>query len=560
MMENQLMFAMNRRMLLAAAAAAPLPALATETIKVRWDSYAPESLPTDSLPLKWNQEVLVAIRVIAPPPTVGARNLAIVHTAMYNAWAAYDARAMDTQLGAALRRPAAERTTANQLKAISYAAYLAAIDQFPTQAEQFASFMRKLGYDPTQLNEDASKPEGVAMRSVQALLAYRHHDGSNQLGDLNPKGFYTDHTGFRPYRPTSPDTADLNKWSPMIVGNGMGGFNDIDARLRTINAKPRQPVTVELGGFIEQRYTTPHWGSVLPFGIDSPKSVVAMPPIYFREDDRVAGVNEDNETYADLDALGDDDYPRSYREQVRQVLRYSARLTNREKAIAEYWADGPLSEGPPGHWNVLAHYISRLNGHDLRQDIHMFLVLNNALMDAGITSWHNKRLYQYVRPYQSVRMLFADAMVKAWSGPVTGVQKIQGSQWWPYQEKYFVTPPFPEHTSGHSTFSFAAATALRLFRGSDRLGAYAVVRKGSSSIEIGRGPTEDVQLSWSTLTEAATQAGMSRRYAGLHFAHGDLQGRANGIKVGEAAWRACRDCIEGQSLPVARKYVNLYAS
>ena len=89
----------------------------------------------------------------------------------------------------------------------------------------------------------------------------------------------------------------------------------------------------------------------------------------------------------------------------------------------------------------------------------MFFVLNNAVMDAGIVSWHSKRVYHYVRPLPAVKHLFGDTDIRAWSGPVGGVRAIKGADWWPYQEKYFVTPAFPEHVSGHSTFSAAAATA-----------------------------------------------------------------------------------------------------
>lgn len=552
----------QRRTLVVAAAIAgtmPFPVTAQKSIKVRWDSYAPEVLDTDSLAMKWNHEFLVAVRVIAPPPTVTSRNLAILHTAMYNAWAAYDARALDTQLGSSLRRPASERTKANRERAISYAAYLAAVDQFPSQTDQFDAFMRKLGYDTARLSDDPTTPEGVAVRSVQALLSHRHHDGSNQLGDLNPKGLYTDASGYKPYQPGPDGTVDPTQWSPLTTGNGLGGFQDIHTHLQKLGAKARQRVTAELGGFAVQRYVTPHWGNVLPFGIARSTEAMAAPPLRFADSDLKPANNEDNENYADLDALGDDQYPTSFRQQVRQVLRYSARLTNREKAIAEYWADGPLSEAPPGHWNVLAHYLARLNGHDMDQDIKMFFVLNNAVMDAGIVSWHAKRVHRYVRPLPAVKHLFGDMDVRAWSGPIGGVKNIKGADWWPYQEKYFVTPAFPEHTSGHSTFSFAAATALRLFRGSDAFGAFAVVRRGSSSIDIGRTPTEDVTLNWPTLTDAAREASLSRRYAGLHFAHGDLEGRKLGAKVGEAAYQTAMACIEGKGIPRPAKYTNLYA-
>jgi hypothetical protein len=553
----------RRHFITAAAVAGAWPASAFAQgngIRVRWDSYAPEVLATDSLPMKWNHEFLVAIRVIAPPPTVSARNLAIVHTAIYNAWAAYDEKALDTQLGAALRRPRAERTEANRARAISYAAYYAALDQFPSQAEQFDGFMRRLGLDPMQRSTDATRPEGVALRSVQALLSYRHRDGANQLGDLNPKGLYTDPTKFKPYAASTGEAIDMTRWQALVSGNGMGGFNDIHARMKAIGAKPRQRVTVELGGFNQQRCVTPHWGNVLPFGIESAAQLGVRPPLDFTEADRLAAPGEDNDTYADLDPLTDDAYPQNYRQQVRQVLRYSARLTDREKAIVEYWADGPLSEAPPGHWNVLSHYLARSNRHGVDQDVKMFFVLNNALLDASIAAWHTKRTYNYVRPVTAVHALLGDQAVKSWTGPSEGIKLAPARQWWPYQEKYFVSPAFPEHVSGHSTFTYAAATALRLFRGSDEFGAFAVVRRGSSSVEIGRSPKQDVTLQWDTLTAAAREASLSRRYGGLHFAHGDLEGRALGATVGEAAWRAAMACIEGQGAPMARSYRNLYAA
>lgn len=559
MKDHTMLTPSRRTLLLAAAGAAALPAglFAQDAVQVRWDSYAPEVLASDSLAMKWNQEFLVAIRVIAPPPTVTARHLAVLHTAIYNAWAAYDDKALDTQLGAALRRPVAERTEANRARAISFAAYLAAVDQFPSQADQFARFMRRLGLDPARLSNDPALPEGVAMRSVQALLAYRHHDGANQLGDLNPKGLYTDHTGFKPYRPGA-EPVDLAKWQPLESGNGMGGFTDIHAHLKRIQASPRQRVTAELGGFNLQRYVTPHWGAVLPFGIESGDQFTVKPPLPFMERDRTPAAGEDNESYADLDALGDNEYPASYRQQVRQVLRYSSRLTDHEKAITEYWADGPLSESPPGHWNVLGHYLARRDRHRLDQDVKMFFVLNNALLDASIAAWHTKRIYNYVRPVTSVRALFGDIPVKAWGGPLAGVRQIPGREWWPYQEKYFVTPAFPEHVSGHSTFSFAAATALRMFRGNDAFGAFAVVQRGSSSIEIGRAPAEDVTLRWNTLDDSAREASMSRRYGGLHFAHGDLEGRALGTRIGEAACRVAMACIAGESAPRLNSRRSLY--
>ena len=100
-----------------------------------------------------------------------------------------------------------------------------------------------------------------------------------------------------------------------------------------------------------------------------------------------------------------------------------------------------------------------------------------------------------------------------------------------------VTPPFAEYPSGHSTFSAAAAEILRRFTGSDAFGAAATVPAGSSRIEPGLVPAEDLTLRWDTFSAAADQAGLSRRYGGIHFEQGDLVGRGIGRAVGARVWR-----------------------
>jgi hypothetical protein len=113
---------------------------------------------------------------------------------------------------------------------------------------------------------------------------------------------------------------------------------------------------------------------------------------------------------------------------------------------------------------------------------------------------------------------------------------INGEEWLPYQPATFLTPPFSEYVSGHSTFSAASAEILRLFTGNDRFGASATIPSGSSHIEPGLTPREQVILSWATFSEAADEAGLSRRYGGIHFEDGDLQGRAMGRKIGAMVW------------------------
>jgi len=122
---------------------------------------------------------------------------------------------------------------------------------------------------------------------------------------------------------------------------------------------------------------------------------------------------------------------------------------------------------------------------------------------------------------------------------------MHGDAWLPYQGSTFPTPPFPEYSSGHSTFSAAGAEILRRFTGSDRFGDSATFPAGSSRIEAGAVPASDVTLHWATFSEAANQAGISRRYGGIHFEQGDLDGRAAGREVANVAWAKAQTYITG---------------
>jgi hypothetical protein len=447
----------------------------------------------DNAVIQWDNEALQAIRLTKPGPPMVARALAIVHTAMYDAWAAYDETAVGTRLGGALRRPAAERTLANKSEALSYAAYRSLVDLFPSQRLAFDAVMASLGYDPGNVSTDPATAVGVGNVAVAALIAFRHHDGANQLGDLHP-GSYSDYTGYAPVN--DPDHInDPNRWQPLRFADGHGGF-----------------VTP---GFI-----APHWGHVVPFALTSAAE--------FRP--------------AEAPNL----YPfGGYRVQAEQILHYSARLSDRQKAIAEYWADGPNSELPPGHWMLFGQFVSRRDGHTLDQDVKMFFALANAVFDAGIVAWECKRTYDYVRPVTAVHFLFAGKKVRAWAGPYRGTRVIDGADWEPYQPVTFVTPPFPEFISGHSTFSAAAAEVLKAFTGRDAFGASATVRAGSSKVEPGAVPATDVTLAWATFSEAAGEAGISRRYGGIHFEQGDLQGRSRGRLVGARVWAKALTYFDG---------------
>jgi hypothetical protein len=455
--------------------------------------------PNDAV--RWNAVLLEAVRTTAFPPMHAARAFAIVHTCMYDAWAAYDDVALATRTGGRLRRPAGERTGVNRRKAVSYAAYRSLVDLFPSERRLFDVEMARLGYDPRDVS---SVPADVGVQTCDAVLEFRHADGANQLGDMNGGGAYSDYTGYLP-------------------------VNDVDRLSDPIRWQPLPPVTYKMQALLAARWTTidapqvflaPHWGRVTPFALTSANQFDPGPPPSF-------GTIR-------------------YAQQALEVVAHIAALSDARKAIALYWADGPNSETPPGHWSLFAQFVSRRDQHTFDQDIKMFFVLGNAMLDTSIAVWDCKRQFDYVRPVTAVRVLYAGQFVDAWAGLGNGVQRISGETF----RSYIPTPPFSEYPSGHSAFSAASAEILRLVTGSDAFGASYTVRAGSSFVEPGAAPSMSITLTWATLGEAADQAGLSRQYAGLHFSDSDLASRTMGRKIATVVWEKAQTYFTGAVAPL----------
>jgi hypothetical protein len=437
----------------------------------------------ENVVLQWNGAALQAIRNTAFAPMRAARGFAILHTCMYDAWALYDDVAIGTQWGSLLRQPEADRTAENIDRAISFAAHAALVDLFSTQqAVLFDPLMAKLGFDP----HDTTVPAFLGRQACANVLEFRHADGANQLSEKNGGLPYSDYTGYVPV-----NSADLllepNHWQPLRLTDG----------------------TVQV-------FVAPHWGLVVPFALSEADQLRPDPPALFGSPE--------------------------YVEQAEELVRLSARLNDRLKAIALYWADGPNTETPPGHWNLFAQWVSLRDRHTVEQDIKMFFILGNTLLDASIAVWDCKRFYDYVRPISAIRFLYDGQVIRAWAGPGQGTQEIDGARFRPY----IPTPPFAEYTSGHSAFSASAAEVLHLVRGSGKFGASYIVRAGSSFVEPGIAPSRDVRLHWQTFEDAAAEAGFSRRIGGIHFKQGDLTSRLMGRQIGTRAWWKARSYFLGE--------------
>ena len=122
---------------------------------------------------------------------------------------------------------------------------------------------------------------------------------------------------------------------------------------------------------------------------------------------------------------------------------------------------------------------------------------------------------------------------------------INGQDWQPYQAATIVTPPFPEYYSGHSVFSAAGAEVLKRFTGSPLFGDCFTQAAGTSAVEPGLTPRTNVTLCWNTFKDAANQAGISRRYGGIHFIPGDLTGRKIGEEIGGLDFEYAKTLFDG---------------
>jgi hypothetical protein len=441
-----------------------------------------ENRPVNAIVL-WNQTLLNLIVATHTPPTVAARALAIVHTCTFDAWSAYTPNAESIERQNPGRRPREEWTSGKKDLAVSYAAYRALSDLFPSQTALLAPAAQQRHVDPYNFTADPATPEGVGNIAAAAVLIERHKDGSNQLGDLHP-GAYSDYTSYAPVN-TPQDIIDPDRWQPLSV-QGANGVATV------------------------QSFVTPQWGRVTSFA-----DITYEPhrgPLNYTVD------------------------PTGYTRQALDLLHLSANLTDEQKIIAEYWALGSGTVTPPGRWFEFAQAISQRDHHSLDDDVQMFFILGNAMLDSSIICWRAKRQYDSERPITAVHYLYAGMLIEAWGGPYLGTRLIDGSEWQPYQLSTTITPAFPEYFSGHSTFSAAAAEVLTLWTGSTGFGVGYVAPIGSSIIEPGTTPTKEVQLRWNTFRKAADQAGLSRRYGGIHFEQGDLDGRALGRDVARHVW------------------------
>jgi hypothetical protein len=449
-------------------------------------------------------------------PTIISRNMVVVVTAMYDAWAAYDERAVGTRLGSSLRRPAAERTDANKAKAIAYATYRALLFVHPEDADWIRSEMKRMGHDPDDGSKDPATPQGVGNLAAQAVVDYRRHDGANQFGDeVGSSGQpHSDYTYYSPVNPGA-EIEDPDRWQPIPFSDGKGG-------------------TFSPG------FLTPHWYRVKTLMLARSDQFRPGPP------PKVGSAQ--------------------LKKEVDEVIAFNASLSLEQRAIVEFMRDGPRSTGQSGHWLRFAQDVSRRDRYGIDQDVKLFFAIGGVSFDAFVACWEAKRFYDSSRPWTLVRHYYKGEKIKGWAGPGLGVlTTLPAEKWHPYSPATFVTPPFPAYPSGHSTVSAAAARTLELFTGSDRLEVICKHEAGSLTGETGIPPGKILGVDGTLLRDApssaivglacpsfsatAAMAGISRVMGGYHIQADNVEGLALGRKVADYSWPRYQAYFEGKVPP-----------
>ncbi len=538
------------------------------------------TLSGQSTAMHWNEMLLQAIREDLARPTVHARNLWHTSAAMYDVWTMFQHEAKPYLIGNTVQGfdspftgyPINQTQSQEDLEiAIDYAAYLMLRERFqyslnsPSNNDRINAYMEKRGYDMSTYDEKftnyaSGDPRALGTHIAWEYLRFGLQDGSNELSFYRNMYYTPVNRPIDPSKYGNPAITDPNRWQTVDL-----------------------PITIDQSGNkIESAppFLGAEWGNVLPFSLENPTvytrdsqaykvyydpgpppyldtiadtdgskiykwgfSLVAIWSSHCDPADSViwdispaaqGNLNAFPETFEETQAFYDlegGDPGEGHPINPATQEPYAPNLVKRGnyvRALAEFWADGPDSETPPGHWFTIVNevnqhpeLIKKFGGKgdvldSLEWDIKTYFVLGANMHDAAINTWALKGYYDYVRPVSAIRymadrgqssdpnlpnyhvaglplipgyielILEGDTLagkeneylhhvkLNTWKGPdyikdptvdMAGVGWVRAGNWWPYQRPTFVTPNFSGYLSGHSTYSRSAAEILTAVTG-----------------------------------------------------------------------------------------------
>jgi hypothetical protein len=492
-------------------------------------------------------------------PTNAARVYSILHTAIYDAYAAHDNQALRVSLDVNGDKVEFHESNSRSVEeAMHHAGYTVLSTLFPDHLPLLDAVMyERLGLE---LDENDSVPALIGQDAAHDAMVLRLQEQARVAQD--PAARYT------PQNPNPDEVLVIDAWTPewrdALPGRDLQTFLTPEFPLLEPFALPEKP------------NGTTDFSSFRP----------AAPEPFFMEGFADAQVEIPTRTLTLVSpaTIGGLDYPAGaqleitrelvgevinpgFIEQAEQIIDVSANLGSQERAIAEFWEDGPGTSYPPGTMMTLAQIVSTRDKHDVAMDAQLFLAMGNAMLDAAIAAWDAKIEYDYARPVQAIRDLGelgligspgVDALTKetgyvidAFAGydPDTGVslgtQTILARNFVTYQSPTGdFSPPFAEYVSGHSTFSAAAAAVLERFTGDTAFDVGTIIPSKGSDFDPSF-PEKSLTLYWPEFETAAQEAGMSRLYGGIHFQDGNAAGLELGTLVGELAYDKAYEFANG---------------
>jgi len=529
----------------------------------------------------WNEILLEAIRNDFARPTVHARNLFHISAAMYDAWAIIKQQGSTYLTGQIVNDFNVDYGSfsndlteeENLTMAISYSAYRLISHRFSQSPNSeyiinLASFyMNILGYDIENYEISNNTQNAIHLGNyiAQNYIQYGLDDGSNEELNYENQYYQPVNDPLSPLLSGNEDIIDPNRWQPLTLNV----FIDQSGQITGENTPP---------------FLGAEWGNVYSFGLNQEDLTVfsrennnynvyhdpGPPPLLNNSDQESfdfinafsmvsiwgSHLSSENSTSWDIspNSIGNfsldnlpievSDYNNFYNYlsggdssnghdlNPFTNLPYEPQYALRgdySRVLAEFWADGPESETPPGHWFVILNKVNddpllvkKFQGSgellsNLEWDIKSYFILGGTLHDTAVSVWGIKGWYDYVRPISVIRYLsglgqssnpsldnyhpqglpIVEGFIETvedgdflegnndenigkiklftWRGhdyiddedlDQASVGWILAENWWPYQRPTFVTPNFAGYVSGHSTFSRAAAEVLTLFTGS----------------------------------------------------------------------------------------------
>ncbi len=392
--------------------------------------------PTKSIARRWNEAMMWSIRRDLPRPTVHARNLYHVSAAMWDAWAAFSPTAQGVFF---TEKPTATDVSAARNEAVAYAAfrvldyrYKNAIGAKVSQA-CYRALLTKQGYDPNDTTLTGDSPRAVGNRIAKAIIDANVNDGANETNN------YADTTNFRAVNSPMPvesatrtAATDIDLWQPLdlaiaatqngiVLAPGVQGY--IGAQWKDV--KPFALTRATPTSLYGNLGTPPHISAAtMGWVVDVIRKSSKLAPVASETIDISPGKYGNNPLGSNA-GTGHPMNPVTGQPYDANVVP----LGDFSRVLAEFWADGPKSETPPGHWNVLANQASdhpmftrKWKGQGqaldpLEWDVRIYLALNGAVHDAAIVAWEAKRAFVCSRPITHIRSSAAKGQSSNPSGP-----------------------------------------------------------------------------------------------------------------------------------------------